>query len=311
MLRLKCRLLMDRSMIPCIESLMNSCTQLKVDWVKKSGLLRQREFPSVLLQPIQVRRYSSGKKGGKKGGKKDSEPEECPKPKTCEAEKDVSKSCGPAHFKGTICQMGQKKKKKEVDEDKPKKTMETADELRMKSMWYVPGCEYEKKCYVPVRLDIKHYRISNKAEREYQVTWNECPRLLIKPKKVCIYQKSTRPKPCRRKRKVNAATARPSMTMLNPMVCKKEDKLVCPRWVLPCCEPVRNPPSCKLTRRISKCKKRLAPYPSFSECKKDALAEAPPVECLCLKVPMACEMWAELRRRIARGKDPIVKCGEF
>jgi len=26
---------------------------------------------------------------------------------------------------------------------------------------------------------------------------------------------------------------------------------------------------------------------------------------------MACEMWAELRRRIARGKGTVLKCGEL
>ncbi|XP_070134908.1 uncharacterized protein [Drosophila bipectinata] len=300
MLRLKCRSLVNRSMLPCIESLMNACAQFKGDWAKNTGLLRQGQFPSI-LQPIQMRRYSSGKKG--------SEPPECPEPRQCESEKKSANSCGPARFKGTICQQGQGKKKKEPKE-KPKKKLITPDQLKMQSMWYVPGCEYEKKCYVPARLDIKHYRVSNKEEREYQVTWNECPRLLIKPRKVCIYQRSSKPKRCRRKRKVPAATARPSLPMLNPMECKKAEKLECPRWVLPCCKPVRNPPSCKLNRTISKCKKIKAPYPSFSECKKEALNESPPVECQCLRIPMACEMWAELRRRIARGKDPTIKCGE-
>lgn len=217
----------------------------------------------------------------------------------------------PPHFKGSICDMGKKKPKKKAVEKK-KKGGKPKGPRRFISMWDIPGCEYEPKCDVPVRSDIAHYRISDKEARDYQVTWVECPRLVIKPKKVCIHQKHPRPKRCRRQRKSVAATARPSMPMLNPMKCKEpEAQGTCPHWTMPCCKPGRIPPSCQRVRRLTPCKKRRAPYPSFSECKHEELTRGPPVECLCLRVPMACEVWAEVRRRIARGKNAVPKCGEL
>ncbi|XP_017044486.1 uncharacterized protein LOC108090367 [Drosophila ficusphila] len=297
MLRQKCRSLIDRG-LPCLESIMNACTQLKGNWARE--LRPQMTNPggsSVLRQHLVRRNYSS---------KSD---DNCGAPKECETEAtSASKSCGPARFKGTICDAGKAKKKAAPAKEKPK----AKKAKKFKSMWDIPGCEYEPKCDVNVRLDIKHYRISNKEAREYQVTWNECPRLVIKPKKVCIHHKHPRPKPCRRQRKEASATARPSMPMLNPMECKSpEDGSPCPRWTLPCCKPSRVPPSCHRVRRLTDCKKKPAPYPSFSECQRDELTKAPPIECLCLQTPMACEMWAELRRRIARGKGAVLKCGEM
>ncbi|XP_016943222.4 uncharacterized protein [Drosophila suzukii] len=302
MLRQKCRSLVDRS-LPCLESLVNACAALKGDWAKPKGLspIQSSGGSSVLRQHLVRRNYSS-----------QSQDDDCGAPKKCETEKAAgSKSCGPAHFKGTICDAakGGRPKKKEAKKEKSNKVKTPS---RLKSMWYIPGCEYEPKCDVNVRYDIRHYRISDKEARQYQVTWNECPRLVIKPKKVCIHQKHPRPKPCRRQRKATAATARPPMPMLNPMECRKpEDDSPCPRWVLPCCKPGRVPPSCHRVRRPTDCTKRPAPYPSFSECKRDELTKGAPIECLCLRVPMACEMWAELRRRIARGKGAVLKCGEL
>ncbi|XP_017079512.1 uncharacterized protein LOC108113446 [Drosophila eugracilis] len=303
MLRLKCRSIVARSM-----SLMEECGLFKGGWSVGLSQFKNKGGSnglsiggnSVLRQQLLCRNYSSK-----------SSDDDCGAPKKCETEKTAGvRSCGPAHFKGTICDAargGKPKKKVEAKEtNKPKKTS------KFKSMWDIPGCEYEPKCDMNVRSDVKYYRISDKEARQYQVTWNECPRLVIKPKKVCIDQKHPRPKPCRRQRKTVAVTARPSMPMLNPMECKKpEDQSPCPRWELPCCKPSRVPPSCHRVRRLSDCKKRKAPYPSFSECKREELTKAPPIECLCLQTPMACEMWAELRRRIARGRSAILKCGEL
>ncbi|EDW89335.1 uncharacterized protein LOC6528580 [Drosophila yakuba] len=304
MLRQKCRSLVDRSM-PCLESLVNACSLFKADWSEDLSHIKPSADcagSSVLRQHLVRRNYSS-----------QSSADNCGLPKECEQESSTSssKGCGPARFKGTICDAakGGKRKKKEEPKKKSNKPKLSA---RMRSMWYIPDCEYEPKCDMPVRYDIQHYRISDKDARQYQVTWNECPRMVIKPKKVCIHSKRPRPKPCRRQRKTVVATARPSMPMLNPMECKKpEDSSPCPRWTLPCCKPARIPPSCHRERRPTDCTKRPAPYPSFSECKREELTKAPPTECLCLKVPMVCEMWAELRRRIARGKGAVLKCGEM
>ncbi|XP_017016965.1 uncharacterized protein [Drosophila kikkawai] len=314
------RVFVEQGLKSCLDSLANSCNQLKAEVLRPifgagSGVATSGaagapgasgapgvgavNISSVLC--LQVRNYS----------KKAAADDNCGAPKECDTQKtDGSKGCGPSHFKGSICDMvkGTKAKKaEEKKESKPKK----AKSSKKISMWEVDGCEYVPDCVLPSRLDIAYYRITDKQAREYQVTWNECPRLVIKPKKVCIHQKHPRPKPCRRRRKGQAATARPKMPMVNPMKCHEEGATsTCPRWTLPCCKPARNPPSCTLTRRVTKCKKRLAPYPSFSECRKDELPDAPPTECKCLATPMACEVWAEIRRRIARGKSPVLKCGE-
>ncbi|XP_020800521.1 uncharacterized protein LOC110177891 [Drosophila serrata] len=312
LLRQKYRVFVENGIKPCLDSLMDSCSQLKANWSRTQDLKPvchpgpggggALNISSVLRQ--QMRSYS---KNVDPSGSDDN----CGAPKECQTTaKEGSKSCGPAHFKGNICDMVKGRKPKKEEEKKESKAKK-AKAKKFTSMWDIPGCEYEPMCDVPVRLDIAHYRITDKQARAYQVTWTECPRLVIKPKKVCIHQKHPRPKPCRRKRKSQAATARPKVPMVNPMKCKEPQAAgSCPRWTLPCCKPGRFPPSCALTRRVTKCTKRRAPYPSFSECKKEELTVAPPTECRCLATPMACEVWAEIRRRIARGKSAMLKCGE-
>ncbi|EDW00803.1 uncharacterized protein LOC6560282 [Drosophila grimshawi] len=167
------------------------------------------------------------------------------------------------------------------------------------SMWKIKDCEPSDICVLDLRYDMKYYSISDKRKRKYQITWNECPRLLIKPKKVCVYDKIRRPKIKRRKRRAVAKGSK---------VAKKGK---CVYITAPCCKVGRRPPKCKSAfPSLGNCEKRKTPYPSFSECKKDPMIPLPPVECRCLDLPALCDAWAILRRRIARGKKPIKKCGE-
>ncbi|BFG06014.1 uncharacterized protein DMAD_04614 [Drosophila madeirensis] len=221
------------------------------------------------------------------------------KPDMC-VDTPVETRCGPPSLRKPC---GETPKKKEAPKDLPK------PKAPFKSMWYMDGCP-PVVCELPVRYDVKYYRISDKEKRRYQVTWNECPRMVVKPRKVCLHQTMIRPKPCRRKRKVNRKDGAPAM--LNPMEClpkSADDK--CRRITMPCCKPARVPPNCKSAfKGLSDCKKRRAPYPSFSECKKDELLEPPPTECKCLENPAMCETWAALRHRLSLGRGPVKKCGE-
>ncbi|XP_062129792.1 uncharacterized protein LOC133841381 [Drosophila sulfurigaster albostrigata] len=175
------------------------------------------------------------------------------------------------------------------------------------SMWKFEDCEPEL-CKMDLRYDMKYYRITDKRKRKYQVTWNECPRLLIKPKKVCLYEKLKRPKIVRRKRKAHSGGG----SAAEVKTCAKEkSRSTCVYIKAPCCKVGRKPPKCRSAfKSLGGCTKRKAPYPSFSECKKDPPLEVPPTECKCLLTPATCDAWAELRRRYARGQPPAKRCGE-
>ncbi|XP_017149770.1 uncharacterized protein LOC108160340 [Drosophila miranda] len=220
------------------------------------------------------------------------------KPDVC-VDKPVETRCGPPSLRKP-CEITPEKKEEPKDLPKPPKPF--------KSMWDIEGCP-PIVCQLPSRYDIKYYRVSDKEKRKYQVTWNDCPRMVVKPRKVCLYETMVRPKPCRRKRKVNPKEGAPPMQ--NSLECIKKEDSNCRRITMPCCKPARIPPTCKAALKgLSGCKKRNAPYPSFSECKKGDLLELPPTECKCLEAFAMCEAWAVLRRRLALGKGPAKKCGE-
>ncbi|EDW60835.1 uncharacterized protein Dvir_GJ20641 [Drosophila virilis] len=173
------------------------------------------------------------------------------------------------------------------------------------SMWKIENCEPDL-CTLDLRYDMKYYRISDKKKRKYQVTWNECPRLLVKPRKVCLYEKMVRPKIERRKH---------AKVLPVPQVAKSCIALLakdtCVYVKAPCCKVGRRPPKCRAAFPTpGQCEKRKTPYPSFSECQKDAVIPLPPAECKCLSAFALCDAWAVLRRRIARGQTPAKKCGE-
>lgn len=215
----------------------------------------------------------------------------------CAPEK-TEATCGNKILKEYPCNVAQEQFEHKTPQAKPD----------FKSMWTVDGCDTEL-CILPLRYDMKYYRISDKQKRDYQVTWNECPRLLIKPKKVCIREGMKRPEIKRRQRPpaVEGQVAKPP----DPADCGKgASKTKCVYVVNPCCKVGRRPATCEVARYKTDCTKRKAPYPSFSECDKEPLNEAPNIECKCLDLPALCDAWIVLRRRLAMGWPPAKKCGD-
>lgn len=142
------------------------------------------------------------------------------------------------------------------------------------------------------RFDLLYYKRTNKFENNYQQTWDECPDIVKKPKKVCCLDKI---KPAKYKKRPRQA--RPD-TACHQTCAATQAK--CPYVTLRGCRLARHPPKCKHTTPEANCQKRQAPYLAFSE----GLHKLPairPVECRCLLTPSICEVWAH-HRYLARLK---------
>ncbi|XP_037717298.1 uncharacterized protein LOC119551809 [Drosophila subpulchrella] len=163
-----------------------------------------------------------------------------------------------------------------------------AESDRFKSMWEPPKnlpppypfvvsrpndlcCD--PNCTKPLpSFDEIYYRPSCK-DGPYQRHWVECPKYMIRKKKVCAYDKLEALEPARRvaKRRERTATS-PAAT--GP----------CPHFApLARCVPGRRPPRCHGAKTPSCCRKLCAPMPCWSECKQPPLAKKPhrPRECEC------------------------------
>jgi len=129
-------------------------------------------------------------------------------------------------------------------------------------------------------FDEMYYRPSCK-DGPYQRHWVECPKFMIRKKKVCAYDKLEALNPARRvaKRRERTATS-PDAT--GP----------CPHFApLARCVPGRRPPRCHGAKTPSCCRKLCAPMPCWSECKQPPLAKKPhrPRECECRFPLSLCE----------------------
>lgn len=138
------------------------------------------------------------------------------------------------------------------------------------------------------RFDLLYYKRTDKLNRVYTQTWAECPELLRKPKIICCLDKIVMPQLPKRKPKEKPKTA---CEVICPPPASK-----CPRITLEGCRPARVPPKCTIVRKPANCEKKKAPYPSFSECKRDIPRPLRPIECKCLVVPSICEMWAYYKK---------------
>ncbi|KAH8247029.1 hypothetical protein KR032_007348 [Drosophila birchii] len=166
---------------------------------------------------------------------------------------------------------------------------------KVPSMWLNPFCEPEDPyCPFNPRFDDIYYVESDKAKRKYWQTWVACPPIQIKPKKICCFA-NAKAAPVKRRK----PAAKP-VTACEQECPKEKDEGDCPKLARRCHRDGRKPPSCKPDRRPSNCVKPLTPYPSYSECQKPKMRPLPPVECLCLKTPMMCEVWARFRQEVAR-----------
>lgn len=138
------------------------------------------------------------------------------------------------------------------------------------------------------RFDLLYYKRSDKLNRKYTQTWAECPELLRKPKVICCLDKIVMPQLPKREPKKKPKTA-------CPVSCPPSGSK-CPRLTLDGCRPARIPPKCSIVRVPANCEKKKAPYPSFSECKRDIPRPLHPIECKCLVTPSMCEVWAHYNK---------------
>ena len=162
-------------------------------------------------------------------------------------------------------------------------------------MWENPEC-CKDPCpdYYP-RFDELYYASTDKLKRKYQQTWVACPPLQIRPKKLCIHEELKFAPMEKRSLRHKPKTACP---VGGPRICMDSKNRKCPRIKMPRCRGVMTPPKCKKERGPSDCLKECTPYPSYSECLRKEREKPDPIECKCLDVPMMCEIWAEMRRRM-------------
>ncbi|XP_073812726.1 uncharacterized protein [Musca autumnalis] len=207
----------------------------------------------------------------------------------CEKKPEVK--CG-THFKNEPCAPLSKKSKKKSNTKQKTTTIPTPvtgneSEIQLK----IPDICDSNPCKDAVtRFDLLFYKRSDKSNREYQQTWAECPQLVIKPKVVCSYENIVYPQMKKRPRQERPTTA------CKPPTCGANTKSTCPSFQLPNCRSARKPPKCHVNREPKNCTKLNAPYPAFSECRRDIPKPLHPVECKCLALPTMCEVWAHYNR---------------
>ncbi|XP_017044488.1 uncharacterized protein LOC108090370 [Drosophila ficusphila] len=128
-------------------------------------------------------------------------------------------------------------------------------------------------------FDELYYRPSCK-DGPFQRHWVECPKFMIRQKKICAYDKLEALDPARR-------------------VAKRRDRATLGPAAGPCpifaplarCVPGRRPPRCHAAKTPSCCRKLCAPMPCWSECKQPPLAKRPfrPRECECTTPLSLCD----------------------
>lgn len=148
------------------------------------------------------------------------------------------------------------------------------------------------------------YKESDKNKRKYQVTWVECPKIQIKPKKICCFKEHIRPPIQRRPPMVKPDTA-----CVIEREC--EDVSLCPKIKLPHCRPVRNPPKCTASHSLTVCKKIKTPYPAFSECDRPKLRVKRRTECSCTDLAPLCLVIQHMARHKGKSLSPCKKSGRI
>ncbi|XP_030563286.1 uncharacterized protein LOC115764423 [Drosophila novamexicana] len=152
------------------------------------------------------------------------------------------------------------------------------------------------------RLDLTHYKPSDKLKRKYPRTWNNCVVKQRKAKLQCVSEPVTHERRKFERTQKISACEKPPCALGSPhlklQVCKRPEKKLCPRLTMPFCKSGAVPPTCKKgARGPKKCHKRLTKYPAFSECLIDPLPITPPIECNCYKTPPMCKVWEYFRNK--------------
>ncbi|XP_055851218.1 uncharacterized protein LOC129915623 [Episyrphus balteatus] len=169
-------------------------------------------------------------------------------------------------------------------------------------MWENPSCQPSATTCPQVRFDALYYKPSDKAIREYQQTWIECPARLIKPSVSCKFPQDKYPPLERRPRRARPDTAKcMDSSKLKLASCSRQKDLKqnasCLKIIMPGCRGVRQDIRCKLVREPANCKIIANPYPSYSECNHPKSKSKPPNECECMKIRSMCDIWTILRKK--------------
>jgi len=186
-----------------------------------------------------------------------------------------------------------------------------ATRIRQKCATFVPKpppCE-ENPCGILPLLDWLYYRPSDKAKRQYQKNWKECPSV----KKVeCRIGKLPEFPPMKLRRRSDIGKCRPPTACEAnknkfSMLCKltKDRKSKCPYIEAPCCLVGRKPPNCLKARSLSGCVKMCCPYPAYSECCVAGFANFPvrSDQCGCLSKTFYCYAVRLLEKQKAKSKE--------
>ncbi|XP_067633501.1 uncharacterized protein [Eurosta solidaginis] len=173
--------------------------------------------------------------------------------------------------------MKEKQKKGKCEKDK-----------KPQSMWLNPECCKNLCPDMLPRFDELYYKPSDKKERKYTQTWNECPEFKIVQKKLCCFENLKYPPMERRKKKEIPDTACPIVTAEEQKNCSIGGNKRCIKIRLPGCGQGRDPPKCFVIKPPSNCRKICTPYPAYSECNRPKPKQRHPVECNCLYVGPIC-----------------------
>lgn len=147
-------------------------------------------------------------------------------------------------------------------------------------------------------FDSLYYIPSDKAKREYQQTWVECPALQLSKRKVCCYDPTELPPICRRKKSECPLSACEFDSRKMKALCSLSSKSKCAYIPAPCCIRGRYPPTCRISKTQGNCQRKCCPYPSFSECCHPCFGAKKRNECDCSAVQSNCVIYRYLKRKL-------------
>ncbi|KAI8123746.1 hypothetical protein FF38_08749 [Lucilia cuprina] len=155
------------------------------------------------------------------------------------------------------------------------------------------------------RFDSLYYSPTDKAKRQYQQTWVECPPVQIRKRRICCYDSTELPPICRRKKEECPITACEFDSRKMKALCSSGTNTKCARIQMPCCIRGRYPPTCSIAARTStNCKKKCCPYPSFSECCYRCPPPKRKTECQCTALQPNCVVFRHLKRKMIYDLPP-------
>lgn len=147
------------------------------------------------------------------------------------------------------------------------------------------GNTADTKCDL-YKYDTRHYRPSDKT-RQYQRTWSDCPLTKLKPVAKCCNPKDFPPIPRR-----DPPKRGPPLSQLDMFNHKM--KILCKWYSVPMGKKVLQ--KCNVSHRLKHLKRDPAPFPSFTECKKQCIEKFCPTECSCKLRPNLCDIWIQHHR---------------